>query len=297
MSGISSNEIFNEFLKSKMGIAGISILGILIFISISTVILVPVDTFKEWNNPGSWLSFPKTAVPAWVNYFSIERIPEHKILTQPIIFLEKSGDVTLVSQQFNLHYNYDDFPNDFIYEFTAKYSESPLLEIVVIRPDGIKLELQTMSLPYSPIQTTHNERIFSTDVSIKKNLQLQSENFSFTIENLASENIIFSQTNSHKILKGNYVFLVNLYGVQTENEIIDSTMIVGGKAFGIMGTDELRRYMSRMRGYGESSGSTGGFFGLNSGGGGVRYVCLTCSNKFKGGSCPRCGSKMRRADF
>jgi len=58
-----------------------------------------------------------------------------------------------------------------------------------------------------------------------------------------------------------------------------------------------RRYMNKMRGYGESSGSTGGFFGLNSGGGGVRYVCLTCNNKFKGGSCPRCGSKVRRADF
>jgi peptide/nickel transport system permease protein len=37
------------------------------------------------------------------------------------------------------------------------------------------------------------------------------------------------------------VFLVNLYGVQKENSIVDSTLIVGGKAFGIMGTDELRR--------------------------------------------------------
>ncbi len=61
-----------------------------------------------------------------------------------------------------------------------------------------------------------------------------------------------------------------------------------------------RRYMNRMRGYGDSSGTRGGgFFGMGSseGSGRVRYVCLVCSNKHKGGTCPRCGSKMQRADF
>ena len=62
-----------------------------------------------------------------------------------------------------------------------------------------------------------------------------------------------------------------------------------------------RRYMSRMRGYGGDSGSGGGggFFGMGSqeGASKVRYVCLVCNNKHKGGSCPRCGSKMQRADF
>jgi hypothetical protein len=62
-----------------------------------------------------------------------------------------------------------------------------------------------------------------------------------------------------------------------------------------------RRQMGQMGNYGgSSSGAGGGFFG--SGGGqsdstNVRYVCLVCNNKHKGGSCPRCGSKMQRADF
>jgi len=48
--------------------------------------------------------------------------------------------------------------------------------------------------------------------------------------------------------------------------------------------------MRRMGGYGEG----GGFFGQNQS---VKYICLTCNNKYKGGACPRCGSKMKRADF
>lgn len=31
--------------------------------------------------------------------------------------------------------------------------------------------------------------------------------------------------------------------------------------------------------------------------GGVNYICIACGQKFKSGACPRCGSKMRRADF
>ncbi len=60
-----------------------------------------------------------------------------------------------------------------------------------------------------------------------------------------------------------------------------------------------RRQMRNMGNYGSGSGIGGGFFGMGSQGnaGGVRYVCLVCNNKHKGGTCPRCGSKMQRADF
>jgi hypothetical protein len=61
-----------------------------------------------------------------------------------------------------------------------------------------------------------------------------------------------------------------------------------------------KRYMSRMGGYGGNSGTRGGgFFGMSSPSDSisVKYVCLVCNNKHKGGICPRCGSKMQRADF
>ena len=57
-----------------------------------------------------------------------------------------------------------------------------------------------------------------------------------------------------------------------------------------------RRYMSRLRGYGDSGARGGSFFGMGRSDT-VKYVCLACNNRYRGGSCPRCGSKMKRADF
>jgi len=241
MSVVSYSELKHEFLRSKIGLAGIGILVILVTISITTVIFIPLETFQQWNNPGSWLSYPKTSVPAWVNLFVLEKIPEHKILDQPIITSQTNQEINSISQQFNVNFVYDDYPNDFIYEFTASYTGSPLLQVSVIRPDGMNLQLLFASLPFSNTQTTHNEIIFSTDVSIKKSLFLQSEKFDFPIDELTATDIIFSNSRTHDVLKGNYAFLVNLYGVETENKIEDASLIVGGKAFGLMGTDELRR--------------------------------------------------------
>jgi peptide/nickel transport system permease protein len=238
---ISQQDIRNEFLKSKMGIAGIFILSILIIISLVAIIAIPSETFSEWNNPSNWISYPKVAIPGWVNLFLVEKIPEHKIMDNPNKKIESSGNISVISHQFGFDFGYDDFPNDFIYEFSAEYTGAPLLEILVIRPDGVNLELLSTSLPNSDAITTHTERIFSTDELIKKKLFLQSDKFDFSIENLSVEDIVFSKTKTHQPLKGNYLYVINLYGIDSQNQIPESKLIVGGKAFGIMGTDELRR--------------------------------------------------------
>src|SRR3989338_4159416 len=241
MSSITPQEIKVEFLKSKIGIAGIAILSILIFTSVIVVVVIPVDTFKEWNNPGNWISYPKVAIPVWINLFLSEKIPEHKILNTPNVNYDVSGDTSITSHQFGVNFEYDDFPNDFIYEFSAKYSGAPLLQMDVIRPDGIQLKLLSTSLPYSDSNSIHSERIFSTDNVIRKNLDLQSNKFLFSINNLSAEDIIFSKTENHEPLKGDYIFLIKMYGSNSEDQIPESRLIIGGKAFGIMGTDELRR--------------------------------------------------------
>jgi peptide/nickel transport system permease protein len=238
---ITPQDIKKEFFKSKMGIAGMVILTILILTSIITIITIPAETFQEWNNPESWIAYPKTATPIWVNLLSVEKLPEHKILKNPTVQKASNDEINVSSYQFALNFDYDQFPNDFIYSYTSEYSNSPLLQMSVIRPDGIKLELISTSLPYSDLKIIHEDRIFSTDSMIKKKINLQSDVFNFKIENISTENIIFSKTTSNEPLKGNYIFSINLYEVENSSKIIESDLIIGGKVFGMMGTDELRR--------------------------------------------------------
>jgi peptide/nickel transport system permease protein len=239
LSGTSTSEIKKEFLKSKLGLTGIFILSGLIVVSIITISVIPTSTFQEWNNPEKWISYPKTSVPSWVNYLSSEKIPEHKIINAEV-FKSYNDGIFLTSQQFGIYFDYDDFPSDFIFELKTKYTDSHLIQIKVIRPDGVVLELLSTSLPHTEIDTVHNQRYFSTDSMIKKNLNIYKNNFGFEFL-VGSTEIIFSQLNDNKVLKGNYIFIIDTYGIEESVEIIESKMVLGGKAFGLMGTDELRR--------------------------------------------------------
>ena len=144
-----SKGIWHEFSKSKIGLAGIGILAMLFALSAIAFLAIPIETFKEWNNPASWITYPKSSMPAWVNYLSSEKIPEHTILKNPQISSQTSGDISVISENFLVDYTYDGFPSDFIYEYSAKYSGAPLLQMSVTRPDGLKIDLTSRSLPQS----------------------------------------------------------------------------------------------------------------------------------------------------
>ena len=239
MNSISSSELIHEFTKNKTGLIGIGILLGLVVISLIAATTIPIDTFKQWNNPSHWISNPKTSVPVWTNYFVDHKIPEHIIIENPAT-ITKEDYVSVISHQFEIEFLYDDFPNGFIYEFSAEYSGSPLLQINVIRPDQTKILLLSTSLPNSDTKIVHSERIFSTDDAIRKNVQIQSAEMGFYKKDTPGEDLVFVG-NEEKILKGTYLFLVNIYGVENHTKLIDSKLILGGKSFGIMGTDELRR--------------------------------------------------------
>lgn len=233
------SEIRSRFTKSKTGLVGLAMLGALIGLSIFTIITIPVDTYKQWNNPASWTELPKSALPIWVNWISEKKIPEHRILDDPVSALRKSNSESTILQKHTVDYNYDFFPNEFLLQYDAKYSGSPVLKITVTRPDGVSFELMSSSLPHMAQKTNYSDKIFSTNESIRKNLRLESDRFSYEIQSKTAKEIIFAETTQYELLKGKYEFVIVLSGNDIES--FDSKMILGGKAFGLVGTDELRR--------------------------------------------------------
>lgn len=234
--------LWREFSRNKIGLVGIGILIVLIMMSVIAFVTIPFETFQEWNDPASWLAYPKSALPSWVNLFLADKVPEHQIL-KPLTSHGKSGIVSVVANEFPVDYEYNDFPNDFIYQYSIKYSGSPLIQISVTRPDGRSALIMTKSLPEAEGQTILPEMIFSTDNSMKKNL-LNDIDFSFPTDFLPSQDLVFSKLEDNRVLKGHYLFKVSVYDVDGNVSLDQSRFILGGKVYGLLGTDELRRDLS-----------------------------------------------------
>ena len=163
---LSKHEIVKEFKKSKSGLAGAAILLGLILMTLYSVAAVPLDSFRQWNSPNFWIDLPKSAAPAWTNIGLGEKLPEHIVLNSGDAAMSTSveGGVRTVTHAYTVNFNYDDYPNDFMLLYSARYgSTQPVLQIDVLRPDGSEFRVYFASLPSS--QQGDNEfsgRVFST---------------------------------------------------------------------------------------------------------------------------------------
>ena len=183
-------------------------------------------------------------MPGWVNMLGLN-MPEHLIITANDA--DKSSllenDVLIETHSYNLNFNYDSYPSDFMVMYTVKYgSIQPALQIDVLRPDGHEFQVYFASLPSS--QNESNEisaRIFSTDTLIADSLTGYSNLFAYTVDPTRPQVMVFSDTEHNKVLKGTYVIRNTFYMFDPNDSVVDSGVILGGKVYGIMGTDDLRR--------------------------------------------------------
>ena len=244
MEALSTSDIFKGFKRSKSGLAGVAILLGLILITIYAVTTIPLESFTQWNNPNFWINQPQSAMPVWVNILGLN-LPEHLIMTAKDA--DKSNiiedGVRIESHSYKFNFNYDSYPSDFMVMYSAKYgSIQPAVQIDVIRPDGNEFQIYFASLP--PSQNESNEfsaRIFSTDTLIVDSLTGYSNLFSYTVDATRPQEMIFSDTEENKVLKGTYVIRSTFYLFDPSDTVVDSGVILGGQIYGIMGTDDLRR--------------------------------------------------------
>src|ERR671933_588378 len=64
------SDFMRQFLRLKSGVAGVAILLFLIALSLYAAIAIPLESFKQWNNPNYWIKYPKAATPGWINFIS-----------------------------------------------------------------------------------------------------------------------------------------------------------------------------------------------------------------------------------
>jgi peptide/nickel transport system permease protein len=127
--------------------------------------------------------------------------------------------------------------------YSAKYGGTqPVLQVDVIRPDGNEFRIYFASLPPSlEGGSEFSARVFSTDRSIAQNLNDYAGAFSYRQDPSRPQVMIFSDTQDSSVLKGRYVIRETFYLFDEGDTVQNSGVILGGKVYGLMGTDELRR--------------------------------------------------------
>jgi peptide/nickel transport system permease protein len=240
---LSTSEIFKGFKRSRGGLAGVAILFGLILMTLYAAAAIPLKSFTQWNNPNFWIDNPKSAMPVWINLLGL-KMPEHLTMTAKDAdrsTLLQDG-VRIESHSYTVNFNYDSYPSDFMILYSAKYgSTQPALQIDVIRPDGNEFQIYFASLPSSQNESNQfSSRIFSTDRLMADSLGGYRNLFAYAVDATRPQVMIFSDTEENKVLKGTYIIRNTFFMFDPRDSIVDSGVILGGKVYGIMGTDDLR---------------------------------------------------------
>lgn len=232
MTSESAPSVSAALYGSKMGIAGIAILGVLVAISGIVISTGFTEHVQEWNDPTAWLSHPKSAVPIWANF---DDLAEHLVVSPS--HTETVGDGGLLR-----HTTYHTFeirntgmPSGTIYEYTSRYSGSALLGLEMFLGDGRQVEIARIALPFFAQQGEHKGRVFFTDAQIRSNIAIAFG------DSQSVQEALFADSNGEAIA-GTYTLAASIYDATgNDARIIDSVLVIGGGAYGAMGTDELRR--------------------------------------------------------
>src|SRR5690349_7260610 len=108
---LSKSQILREFRRSKSALIGAGILLGLILMTIYSAVAVPLESYRQWNNPNFWIDLPKSAAPAWTNVGFGPKMPEHFILhakDASISTSEGRGDNSrIITYSYNVNFNAD----------------------------------------------------------------------------------------------------------------------------------------------------------------------------------------------
>ncbi len=249
---MAQTKSWKVFWSSNVSKAGVFLLAVQVMASIYVVATYPLDFgTRFWNNPSYWADNPKEVPPEWTNLFTTKPAPKHIVIT-----LEKLKD----NAQKAFRFYYDDFPS-FVSISVANvvyHKRPPALLFELRRPDGSNVLFYTLTVstplpgeepPYrrhfetpqrvylsgDSLAAQYLSRFFATQYSV-----------SFSPEEVVRrgvEKLLFGspEDDALKPISGDYVLTVNLFKDDPDDEVGLVTFVVGGKVYGLIGTDRLGR--------------------------------------------------------
>ena len=259
-------EFFEKFFASWSTRIGTVLLAILIILSIIIVFAYPTDFgTRIWSNPSYWADNPRLAPPTWSSLFTGAKIPAHTVikLDQPTNVLVEEN-LRIIEYSAKIDYDYDDYPSFLhilIKNITFYSAKSPRVEIWMSRPDNLLVRLTSFTVrgpsaieeppyrryvesPYRIILTEDSTSILNLVYSLNK--KYYSEVTLDEVSAIGSEKLFFGYPSRlgekrFSILKGSYTFYARVYIYDGDGSVGEIDFIVGGKSYGLLGTDIIGR--------------------------------------------------------
>lgn len=228
-------ETLHDIGQYPTAVAGAVVIFLLIALAVYAMIKIPYsEAIRLWRGGEDvWYQNPKTAPPAWFNFFYSKK--------QPVSFAVKSGDtqdsflktVTPGAQNtasidftYSFDFEYDDFPQDMLLYFNSKYeSKQPFVSVYLITPDQRKIRISDFG-----VNQKQTYRV-SQDEKLLKRLKSKD-----VLTGLFS----VPETTPATPMKGTYQLVVNAVTFEKDSDL-DVEFVFHGNVYGLAGTDNMRR--------------------------------------------------------
>jgi len=245
---------------SWQGRLAIAMLILMAAVSIYVVLTFPPDFGpRVWNNPSYWAEYPKAVPPEWSS--SGVAFPHTIVrLSSPVY-----SDEALAIYESRLDYESEEAPAGVTVKVggIVFLSDPPIVEITVVRPDGVEIPLAVVSPlaprsgeepPYRryedqplrlfPGSTREAQSVLAESLSSKYGVTLRvgevAEKF---------ERYLFSRPSPGggglEPLKGVYLFRMYLYRRWPIDSVGDASIVLAGSVYGLMGTDAIGRDLAQ----------------------------------------------------
>ena len=263
-----------EALRTRTGLAGFSMIAVLLGVVVAVPFIAPYDVVRAWGSRDPWLDNPRFAAPEWSEVFVGKKLPRTVIMencftpeTVPIsnatgpekcpsggwtrvtVRVILFGDITFVTLTRKFSFTADEFPSELRLVVWAQFGQNASqITATWTRPDNSSLRL----LQVSPNQRAPAENVYPLSIpgsgihEIVRDWAIVQYNAT-DVSNVRPEVTLFAQAGPDMldarkatVLKGEYTMKLEMVAFGG-NSGIDARMWVYGTVFGIAGTDTNRR--------------------------------------------------------
>ncbi|MEM1534572.1 MAG: ABC transporter permease [Nitrososphaerota archaeon] len=250
---------YRVVLDSWQGRAALILLILMAAVSLYTLSSYPLDYGpRVWNNPSHWAEYPKAVPPAWSS--SGLSFPHTILVFENPSFL---GDGLVVYEK-RLRYDSLEPPSGITVKIGGVRFQSapPIIEVLMIRPDGIEISLATVSpggprpdeappylrfgdqpLRVFPASSRSVQAMAAQRLSQVYGAEIREEDVSQRLEQY-----LFSRPSMEgrlEPLKGEYLFRLLLYRQDPADGVGEASIVLAGSVYGFMGTDTLGRDLAQ----------------------------------------------------